>query len=320
MAKAGEAAALAADPRITRSEGAEVQRSVHRVVYASSAGFRGGYAGTSVAHAVVPVAVDNGGMQRDYWFSASRHLAGLEAPEAVGACAAARTLRRLGARKVPTCVVPVVFDPNAAGTLLRHLAGAVSGYAIAKGSSFLVDKVGERIAPAGVTVIDDPCLPRALGSKPFDGEGVRTRRNVVLEDGVLTGYLCDSYSGRKLGLATTGSASRSVGATPGVGPTNFLLQPGEWAPDDIIGSVQSGLYVTELIGFGVNPVTGDYSRGVVGMWIENGALAYPVEEITIAGNLLEMYAGIEAVGTDLDLRRSISAPTLKIGRMMVAGS
>ena len=203
---------------------------------------------------------------------------------------------------------------------MRHLAAAVSGYALYKGASFLIGKLGERIAPESVTVVDDGTLPGALGSKPFDGEGLPTRRTVVVDRGVLTSYLFDTYSARKLERHSTGNAARSVGSAPHVAPTNFILQPGTTAPQDIIRSVRSGLYVTELIGFGINAVTGDYSRGAVGQWIENGELAYPVEEITIAGNLLAMYASIDAIGNDLDLRHSVVAPTLKIGRMTVAGS
>jgi PmbA protein len=258
-------------------------------------------------------------MQRDYWYSAERHLEKLESPEAIGRTAATRTLRRLGARKVPTCEVPVVFEPEMSATLLRHLAGAVSGYALYKGTSFLLGKLGEKIAPACVSVYDDGTLTGALGSRPFDAEGVPTRRTAVVEAGVLRSYLFDCYSARKLDSQTTGNAARSVADAPHVGPTNFFLAPGEATPDEIIRSVPEGLYVTELMGFGVNPVTGDYSRGASGLWIERGALGYPVEEITIAGNLLQMLRDIEMVGNDLRLNRTVAAPTIKIARMTVAG-
>ncbi len=320
MVKDAERAALETDARITNSEGAECGRSVDRVLYASSAGFAGEYRDTAISISVVPVASDNGSMQRDYWYSAQRTLARLETPEAIGRTAAERTVRRLRARRAPTSAVPVVFDPETASGLMRHLAAAVSGYALYKGTSFLIGKLGQRIFPEFVTVVDDGTMTGALGSKPFDGEGLATRRTVVIDHGVLANYLFDTYSARKLNGRSTGNAARSVGSAPHVAPTNFVLQPGTASPEEIIGSVKSGLYVTELIGFGINPVTGDYSRGAVGQWIENGALAYPVEEITIAGNLLSMYDGIEVVGNDLDFRHAVVAPTVKIAQMTVAGS
>ncbi len=319
MATEAEAVAMAVDPRITNSEGAECSAGTSTVFYAASNGFRGGYSDSGVSLSVVPVAVDNGSMQRDFWYSAQRHLAKLEDAAAVGRRAAERTLRRLGARSVSTCEVPVVFDPELASGLLRHLAGAISGYSLYKGTSYLIGKLGERIAPEFVTVIDDGRLPGRLGSKPFDGEGLPTRRNVVLEAGVLASYLFDTYSARRLDGRSTGNAARSVGSAPFVSPTNFMMLPGETSPEEIIRSVRSGLYVTELIGHGVNATTGDYSRGAVGIWIENGELAFPVEEVTIAGNLLAMFQGIEMVGNDLDDRHSVCAPTLKIGKMTVAG-
>jgi PmbA protein len=319
-AREAEQAARDSDPRITNSEGASYSSHSGRVVYASSLGFVGSYRNSSVSLSVVPVASDNGAMQRDYWYSAQRKLALLESPTAVGRQAAARAVRRLNARRVATCEVPVIFDAETAATLLGHLAGAVSGYALYKRTSFLLDKLGQRIAPEWVTVVDDGTILRGLGSKPFDAEGLATRRTVVVDHGVLTGYLYDTYSARKLNSRSTGNATRSVGDAPHVTPTNLLLQAGTTSPAEIIRSVKRGLYVTELIGFGVNPVTGDYSRGVVGQWIENGELAYPVEEITIAGNLLTMYERIEAVGNDLQLRNAVAAPTVKIASMTVAGS
>ncbi len=320
MAKEAESAALDADARITNSEGAECSRSVDRVVYASSSGFVGEYRDTALSLSVVPVASDNGSMQRDYWYSAQRKLGRLESPVAIGRKAAERTLRRLHARRPPTCTVPVVFDPEMASGLMRHLAAAVSGYALYKGTSFLIGKLGQRIAPEFVTIVDDGTMFGALGSKPFDGEGLATRRTVVIDHGVLRSYLFDTYSARKLKSRSTGNAARSVGTAPHVAPTNFVLGPGTASPEEIIRSVKSGLYVTELIGFGINQVTGDYSRGAVGQWIENGELAYPVEEITIAGNLLAMYDSIEVLGNDLDLRHAVVAPTLKLARMTVAGN
>ena len=320
LARQGERAALDADARITNSEGAECNASTARLLYGSSFGFSGSYRTSGISLSVVPVASHNGGMQRDYWYSAQRHRAHLEAPAAIGKKAAQRALRRLDARQVKTCEVPVVFDPQMAASLLHHLASAVSGYSLYKGTSFLIGKLGQRIAPDCITVVDDGTLPGKHGSKPFDGEGLATGRTVVVENGVLKSYLFDTYSARKLEARSTGNASRSIGSAPHVSPTNFVLQAGTASPEAIIASVKTGLYVTELIGFGVNSTTGDYSRGAVGLWIENGELAYPVEEITIAGNLLQMYAGIEVVGNDLDYRSSVVAPTLKIGKMTVAGN
>ncbi|MGD9764939.1 MAG: TldD/PmbA family protein [Candidatus Binatia bacterium] len=317
---AAETAARDADPRITNSEGAEFDAGCHTVVYAASNGFQGAYRSSSCSLTCVPVATQNGGMERDHWYSVQRRLAALDPPESIGKTAAARALRRLGARKVSTCAVPVVFDPDMASSLLRHLAGAVSGGAVYRGLSFLTDKLGETIAPPYIHVIDDGTLPGALGSKPFDGEGLPTRRTPVVESGKLVSYLCDTYSARKLSTHSTGNAARPVGDSPHVSPNNFFLAAGPMPPEAIIGSVTSGLYVTELMGFGVNATTGDYSRGASGLWIENGQLAYPVSEITIAGNLLQMFQDIEAVGNDLSMRHSVDAPTLKIAKMTVAGN
>ena len=320
LAREAEEAALAADARITNSEGGEFSDASREIVYANSLGFSGRYRTTSFSLSVVPVAMQDGAMQRDYWYSSQRKLHDLESAASVGRTAAERTVRRLGARQVKTQQAPVVFEPETAASLLRHLAAAVCGGALYRKTSFLIDKIGERVAAEGVHIEDDARIPSALGSKPFDGEGLTTRRNVIVEDGILAGYLLDSYSARKLGLRSTGNAGRSVADAPSAGPTNFFLRPGTTRPDAIIRSVRSGLYVTELSGFGVNPVTGDYSRGAVGQWIENGELAYPVEEITIAGNLLDMFKSIEVVGNDLERRGTISAPTLKIARMTIAGT
>lgn len=318
--RAGEAAALEADPRITNSEGAEFDAGSHLVVYAASNGFQGAYQSSSCSLAVVPIAAQDGAMERDHWYSAQRQLAKLDPPASIGRTAAARALRRLGARQIETREVPVVFDPDMAGSLLRHLAAAVSGNALYKGMSFLTDKLGETIAPPFVSVYDDGTLPGALGSKPFDGEGLPTRHTSVVDRGVLASYLFDTYSGRKLQSRSTGNAARSVADSPHVSPTNLILAAGDTSPQEIIQSVASGLYVTELMGFGINPTTGDYSRGATGIWIENGELTYPVHEITVAGNLLQMFRDIEAVGNDLVLRHSVAAPTVKIARLTVAGN
>jgi len=322
LAKRAEAAALAADERITNSEGADFDSSSGSIVLGNSHGFIGEYKSSSFSLSVSPIAADpqTGAMQRDAWYAVQRKFAKLDAPEAVGLEAARRTIRRLGARKVGMKRVPVVFDQEMAGSLLGNLCGALSGYALYKGASFLTGQLGKQLAPDYVTVYDDGRMVGGLGSRPFDGEGLMTRKNVIVEKGWLKSYLLDSYSGRKLGLPSTGNASRSVGESPSVGPTNFYLVPGSKTAEEIIGTVKEGLYVTELIGFGINMVTGDYSRGAGGFWIENGELAYPVEEITIAGNLKQMFQDIEVVGNDLVFRGRIASPTLKIGEMMVAGN
>jgi len=305
---------------VTNSEGADFSSGAGAMAYASSLGFVGAYPGSHASLSVTPVATRDGAMQRDYWYTAHRKLAGLESPAAVGDEAARRTLRRLGARRPPTCECPVVFEPEAAATLLRHLAGAIAGPALYRGMSYLVGRLGETIASSAVTVIDDPLRSAGPASRPFDGEGVAQRRRTIVEGGVLRSYLLDCYSARRLGLRSTGHAARSVGDAPTAAPTNLVLEPGPHAPEAIIASVRAGLYVTELIGFGVNLTTGDYSRGAAGLWIEDGALAYPVEELTIAGNLLDMLRDIEMVGSDLRLRSAIASPTLKLARMTVAGA
>jgi PmbA protein len=318
-ARRAEAAALEADPRVENSEGAEFYDRVSQVAYAGTGGFAGRFRLSSFALSVTPVAAENGHMERDYWYSSARKLTAVESPEAVGREAARRACRRLGARKQATAEVPVVFDPETAASLVRALAVAASGPSLYRGTSFLIGRMGERLAPAGVSIIDDPLVPGGLGSRPFDGEGLPSRRSCLLDEGVLSGYLLDTYSARRLGLQATGHAARESGGGVTVGYTNLYLAPGPHGPDAIVRSVDRGLYVTELIGFGINFVTGDYSRGAVGHWIERGELAYPVEEITIAGNLRDMYRDIEMVGGDLTFRDQTAAPTLKISRMTVAG-
>ncbi|MBI4400979.1 MAG: TldD/PmbA family protein [Nitrospirae bacterium] len=322
LARRAEASAMAADARITNSEGSDFNSSAGRVVLANTHGFLGEHRSSSFAMSVSPIATDpdSGGMQRDSWYAVQRKFARLDSPESVGLEAARRTVRRLGARKVTTRRAPVIFDQETAGSLLANLCSAVSGYALYKGASFLIGQLGNRLAPETVTIYDNGRLPGGLGSRPFDGEGLPTRRTTVVERGILASYLLDTYSGRKLGLASTGNASRGVGESPSVGPTNFYMVPGTADPSEIIRSVREGLYVTELIGFGVNMVTGDYSRGAAGIWIKNGELAYPVEEITIAGNLTRMFADIELVGNDLEFRGRIACPTIKIGEMTIAGN
>jgi len=321
-ARRAEEAALGADPRIKNSEGAWYESNVGTKVYASSAGFTGSYRASYCSVAVVPIAQDESknGMERDYWYSAARSVAALEPAEAVGRKAAERALRRLGARKISTRQVPVVFDAETASSLVSHIFAAVRGDAIYRKASFLTGKLGQKVAGENVTVIDDGLRPGGFGTRPFDDEGIPSSTTVVIEHGMLQNYLLNTYSARKLGLKTTGNASRALAGAPGVGPKNFYLKPGRHSPEEIIRSVQEGFYVTELIGFGVNVVTGDYSRGAAGMWIENGQLTYPVHEVTIAGTLQDILNHVEMIGNDLEFRRAVTSPTLLIGGLTVAGA
>lgn len=321
LARRTEQSAFAMDSRVTNSEGAECSAGHGSILLANSHGFIGSYSNSSYSLSVSPIALDSqtGGMQRDYWYSVKRKFHQLDSPEHVGQEAARRTVRRLGSKQISTQEIPVVFDPETAQGLLGHIASAVSGYALYKGASFLLGQLGQSIASEVVTVVDDGRLSGGLGSRPFDGEGLPTRKTLVIDKGVLTNYLLDTYSGRKLGMASTGNASRSIGENPTVGTTNMFLSPGPYSPEEILRSMKRGLLVTDLIGFGVNLVSGDYSRGAVGFWVENGEIAYPVEEVTIAGNLKQMLTGIEMVGNDLEFRGRTASPTIKIGRMMVAG-
>jgi PmbA protein len=319
-ARRAEAAALAASPEITNSQGATYASGEGSVVLANTLGFLGGYRTSSVSLSVVPQAERDGQMERDYWYTAGRGLSDLESPEHVGQVAAERTRRRLGARKVPTCEVPVVFDPETAAEILGTLFSALSGYSVFRNATFLKDKIGETVASPLLTLIDDGRRLRGLGSRPFDGEGLPTRRNVPLERGVLKHYLCDSYSARKIGARSTGSARRGIGGGPGVGASNLFFEAGATPPEEILGGVEQGLFVTDLIGFGVDLVSGDYSQGAVGHWIEKGRLAHPVHEVTIAGNLKTMLKDVDAVGSDLEFRGASAAPTLRIRKMTVSGS
>jgi len=319
-ARRAEQAALATDKRINNSEGGSFDAADGRRVLANSRGFVGQYRSSYCSLSAVPVAQDeSGGKQRDYWFSVARTLARLEPPEEVGRRAAQRTLRRLGARKVKTVEAPVVFDPLVARSLLDHIFEAVNGESVYRGASFLAGKLGERVAGENVNVIDDGTLRGGFGSTPFDGEGVPTRRTLVIENGVLKSYLLNTYTAKKLGLQTTGNASRGLAGNPGIGVGNFFLQPGSKSPQEILAGVREGLYVTELLGFGVNLVTGDYSRGASGLWIRGGELAYPVEEITIAGNLKDMLMNLAEIGSDLEFRGSVAAPTLRVEGLTIAG-
>jgi PmbA protein len=314
-----EQAALDLDPRIANSEGGAFDTVWGRRILVNSRGFQGEYRRSSCTLSAIPVARDGDQLQRDWWFSISRSFAGLEPPADVGRRAAERALRRLGAVKVETRRVPVVFEPRTARTLLSNLFEAVSGDSIYRQASFLAGKLGERVAAANVTVVDDGLMPGGFGTSPFDDEGVPTRRTPVVENGVLRSYLLNTYTARKLGLATTGNASRSLAGVPGIGPGNFYLEPGVHSPQEILASVRDGFLVTELMGFGVNLVTGDYSRGAAGLWIRNGEPAFPVHEVTIAGNLSRMLQDIEMIGSDLEFRGAIAAPALKIAEMTVGG-
>ena len=315
-----EEAALSWDPRITNSEGASFNAYTGVRVFANSRGFLGSYRTSSCSLSATPVARQGDAMERDFWYSSARSHSQLESPLAVGRHAAERTVRRLGARKVPTQKVPVIFDSVTARSLIGNIFDAVEGDSIYRKASFLEGKLGERVASGNVTVIDDGCMPGLFGTSPFDDEGVPSRRTVVIDRGVLQSYLLNSYSARKLGLRTTGNAARGITGNAGVGHGNFFLQKGERSPEEMIRGVRQGLYMTELIGQGVNVVTGDYSRGAVGLWIENGEFAYPVSEITIAANLRQMLMDVEAAGSDLEFRGSVASPTVLIREMTVSGS
>lgn len=321
MAKKAEKAALDFDSRITNSEGATFSRTAGGFAVVLSSGFAGGYRGSYQSLVVTPVVDDEGGKKRrGYHWSARRHLAELDSPESVGQEAARRTLRKLGAKKVPSCEAPVVFDPDAARSILGLIAGVTMGGSIWRKSSYLIGREGTQVASPLVTVIDDPLIYRAPGSRPFDGEGLPSQVNTVIEEGILRTYLCDSYSGRKLSRPSTASAARGSSGGVGESTSNFILQPGKVSNAEIIKATEKGLYVTEMMGFGFNAVTGDFSRGAAGFWIENGELTHPVSEVTISLNLDELLKRIDLVGSDLDLRTSTAAPTIRVSSMTIAGA
>ena len=320
IARECEEASLRFDPRITNSEGASFSDSISHMTYSNSLAVSESYSKTLFSLESSPLAEMNGQKQRDQWLSTALDFSNLQSPAEVGKEAARRAVRRLGARKVSTREVPVVFDPRASANLLYYLAEAVSGSVICRKASFLVDKIGARVASPRVTIYDDARLPGGLGSRPFDSEGVPSQTTTVVEDGILMSYLLDSYSARKLQLRSTSNSARSLSGGPTVGPSNFYLKPGMQSAEGIVSSVKNGLYVTELLGFGVNIVSGDFSQGAMGIWIENGELAFPVEEITIAGNLKEMLAAIEAVGNDPLPLAEVFSPTIMIGKMIVGGN
>ena len=319
LAKRAEIAALDYDPRIQNSEGAGFSSSHSRRVFANSRQFVGSYRTTSCGLSVSPIARQDNSMERDYWYTTSRFFANLESPEDVGKKAAERAIRRLNPRKVATQKAPVIFEPRTARALLGDIFDAINGSAIYRHASFLAGKLGEKVAADHVTIVDDATIPGLFGTSPFDDEGVACRRTVVIDKGVLASYLLNTYTARKLGLKTTGNASRGVTGNAGVGPGNFFLEAGKLSAGEIVASVPSGLYVTELIGGGGNTVTGDYSSGAAGLWIENGQLAYPVSEITIAGNMKQILFDIAQIGSDLEFRGSVASPTLLIREMTISG-
>jgi PmbA protein len=310
LARATEAAARAVDPRIANSEGATVSSWDSDFVFASSRGFLGGYPGSRSSIGCGVIAVEGDAMQRDAWYSSERDPARLETADRVGRRAGERAIARLGAKRVPTTEVPVLFEAPVAGSLIGHLVSAASGSNLYRRSSFLIDAAGKQIFSPLVNLHEDPHTPGGMASGWFDAEGVATSARDVVKDGVLTGYFLSSYSARKLGLATTGNAG---------GCHNLVLAPGEEDFDALVRRLGRGLVVTEMMGQGVNPVTGDYSRGAVGFWVEGGEIRFPVEEVTIAGNLLAMYRGIVAVGRDVLVRGSRSTGSILVDRMTVAG-
>jgi PmbA protein len=318
-ARRAEAAALSADPRLRNSDGGSFDAATGHKIMANSRGFSGEYRRSYCSLSVMPIAQTENGMQRDYWYSSARTLARLDAPESIGAEAARRTLRRLDARRVPTQRVPIVFAPEIARSLIGSIFEAANGDSIYRGASFWTNQLGQQVASANVTVIDDGTVPGLFGTAPFDGEGLPTRRTVIVENGILKNYLLNTYTARKLNLQSTGNASRGLAGTPGIGAGNLFLQKGAIRPEQLLAEVKAGFYVTELMGSGVNMVTGDYSRGAAGLWIENGELTFAVEEVTIAGNLKEMLKNVTAIADDLEFRGSVASPTLRIDGMTIAG-
>src|SRR5664279_6075758 len=319
-ARRAEKAALDADPRIINSEGGTFDAAIGYKVLANSHGFVGDYQRSYCSVSAVPIAqVEGSSMPVSYWYSVAMTLKKLESPEEIGRIAQQRTLRRLGARKVKTARVPIVFENTVAGSLIGHIFEAVNGDSVYRGASYLAGKLNEKIAGENINVVDDGTMRGGFGTSPFDSEGVPSRKTVVVENGVLKSYLLNTYTAKKLGLQTTGNASRGLAGTPGIGPGNFFLKPGAKSVKEIIGDIKEGLLVTELLGFGVNLVPGDFSRGARGLWIENGELTFPVEEITVAGNLKDMFSNISEIGDDLEFRGTIASPTIRIDGMTVAG-
>jgi PmbA protein len=317
-ARAAEEAARAVKG-VTNSEGAEAGWGRSCIALAASNGFVGSYAGSSHGVSASVISGSGTGMERDYDFAGAIFAADLRDPAEVGRSAGERAVKRLGARKMPTCRCPVVFDPRVARSFISHLLGAISGPAIARGTSFLKNRLGERIFPEAITIVDDPHRPRGLRSKPFDGEGIANRRRALVDKGVLTTWLLDLRSARQLGLRTTGHAARGTASPPGPAATNVWIEPGTVTRKELIADIESGLYVTEMMGMGVNGVTGDYSRGAAGFWIEKGEIAFPVSEMTVAGNLKDIFARLQAAD-DLEFKTGADSPTLRVDDLTVAGA
>ena len=317
-ARAAEEAALAVKG-VSNSEGAEAGWGRSSVALVASNGFAGAYSGSSHGLSVAVLGGTGTAMERDYDFSSAVFAADLADPAVIGRNAGERAVKRLGARKMPTCRCPVVFEPRVARSFLSHLLGAITGPAIARGTSFLKDRLGQPIFPEAVTITEDPHRRRGLRSKPFDGEGVANRRRALVDRGVLTTWLLDLRSARQLGLKTTGHAARGTSSPPSPSATNLWIEPGAQTPQELISDIKNGFYVTEMMGMGVNGVTGDYSRGAAGFWIDDGALAFPVSEMTVAGNLKDMFLRLRAAN-DLEFKAGIDAPTLRIDDMTVAGA
>ncbi len=317
-AAAAEAAALAV-PGVTNSEGAGASWGANRIGLATSGGFAGQYSNSMSSVSVSVLAGTGTGMERDYDHAAARFSADLEDAATIGRRAGEKAVRRLGPRKAKTARVPVVFDPRISSSLVGHLLGAINGAAIARGTSFLKNRMGEQIFGAGITIVDDPFRKRGLRSRPFDGEGVAGATRKLIDGGRLTTWLLDSASARQLGLTSTGHASRGTSGPPSPSAANVHLEPGSLGPAELMADIESGFYVTELIGSGVNGITGDYSRGAAGFWIEKGEIAYPVSEITIAGNLKDMFLNLTPAN-DLVFRYGTNAPTLRVEGMTIAGA
>jgi PmbA protein len=317
LARRAEAAAMAM-PGVSKSGGASASAGIGGLVLVTSHGFHGAYLASRHGVSMTAIAGEGTAMERDYEYSSVLHAADLDSPEDIGRKAAERAIERLNPRKAATQKVPVVFDPRVAGSLLRHLTSAINGSAITRKTSFLIDKRGERLFAPGIRIVDDPLRPRGLNSRPFDAEGVAGERRAIVEDGVLMSWLLDSATARELGLETTGHAQRGVSSTPSPGATNVHLEPGAASPEQLIADIKQGFYVSDLIGMGVNIVTGDYSRGAGGFWIENGKRTYPVSEVTIAGHLSDLFRSLTPAN-DLTFRYGVNAPTVRVEGLTVAG-
>jgi PmbA protein len=317
-ADAAEAAARAV-PGVTNSEGAEASWSRSIVALAASNGFAHSYPVSGTSFGVSVLAGKDGDMQRDYDYASKIFVADLPPPEEIGRIAGKRTVARVGSRKVKTTRVPIVFEPRVSGGIVRSLAGAINGQSIARGTSFLKDSLDKPVFGDGISIVDDPFRRRGMRSKPFDGEGIAPMQRRYIDGGRLTGWFLDLASARKLGLRSTGHAARGTSGPPSPAPTNLYMEPGRQTPEQLIGGIKDGFYITEMIGSGVNLITGDFSRGAAGFWIENGKITYPVHEVTVAGNLRDMFKNLTPAN-DLTFRYGIDAPTLMIEGMTVAGS